>query len=75
MQTVSKSVSETVSAGYWRVKGNCDGILWSSARIWIEFYQKKANVGTNPTPSAVYCALAVPVTAAVPDLTGTAAIP
>jgi hypothetical protein len=32
---------------------NCEGILWSSARIWIEFYQKEANVGTNPTPSAI----------------------
>jgi len=52
MQTVSESVSETVSAGYSQVMRNSDGILWCSARIQVEFNQKKANKGTNPTPSA-----------------------
>jgi hypothetical protein len=78
MRTVSKSVSETVSAGYPRIIQNSKGILWNSLRNQAKYHQKKANVGTNPTPSAysaVYCTLAVPVTAAFPDLTGTAAIP
>ena len=52
MQTVSESVSKTVSAGYPRIIPNSEGILWRSTGIWIEFNQKKANVGTNPTPSA-----------------------
>ena len=49
MQTVSKSVSETVSSGYWRVTPNCEGILWSSARNQAEYNQKNAKKGTNPS--------------------------
>lgn len=49
------AVSKTVSAGYSRVMPNCEGILWSSARNQAEYNQKKANVGTNPSPSAGEC--------------------
>jgi hypothetical protein len=64
MPTVSKSVSETVSTGYSRVYRNCEGILWRNARNQAKYHQKKANVGTNPTPSAPYQFF--PISSAIP---------
>ena len=54
MRTVSESVSETVSTEYAPVLPNCEGILWYSARIWIEFNQKNAKKGTNPSLTASF---------------------
>ncbi len=31
-----------------------DGILWNSLRDQAKYHEKKANVGTNPTPSASF---------------------